>query len=245
VRRAGNCEYFAASLAVLLRSLRIPARVVNGFQRGEWNPYGRYYMVRLRDAHSWVEVFIDGAGWITFDPSPRAAAETVPAATPALLWLDSMRVSWYRYVVSFSLYDQLAVVETVRRSTLNWSTAALRPGAWRPGTRLAAAGLALVVALVVAVGWQRRRVGAGTGMPIFYARALRTLARRRLVPGVGETAREFGARVSAAAWAAPLAHITGAYERVRFGGAALAPEEIAAVDAALASLALAVRAKGT
>jgi transglutaminase-like putative cysteine protease len=244
VRRAGNCEYFAASLAVMLRSLQIPARVVNGFQRGEWNPYGRYYMVRLRDAHSWVEVFVDGAGWVTLDPSPRVGTETVAAATPALLWLDSMRVSWYRYVVSFSLHDQLAVVETVRRSSLSWSAAALRPGAWRPGSKLAAAGLALVVALVLAFGWRRRRVGTGTRMPPFYARALRVLARRRLAPGAGETAREFAARVSAAAWAAPLAQITGAYERVRFGGAVLAPDEIVDVDAALASLALAVRAKG-
>ena len=75
MRRSGNCEYFAAALAVMLRSLGIPARVVGGFQRGEWNPYGRYFMVRLQDAHSWVEAYIDGAGWVTLDPSPRADAE--------------------------------------------------------------------------------------------------------------------------------------------------------------------------
>src|SRR3989442_101095 len=76
VRRSGNCEYFAASLAVMLRSLGTPARVVAGFQRGEWNPYGRYFMVRLRDAHSWVEAYFDGAGWVTLDPSPRAELES-------------------------------------------------------------------------------------------------------------------------------------------------------------------------
>ncbi|PYM36693.1 MAG: hypothetical protein DME15_03085 [Candidatus Rokuibacteriota bacterium] len=63
VQRAGNCEYFAAALAVMLRSLDVPARVVNGFQRGEWNPYGGYFMVRLLDAHSWVEAYLDGA-WV-------------------------------------------------------------------------------------------------------------------------------------------------------------------------------------
>src|SRR5262249_10473505 len=46
VRRAGNCEYFAAAMAVMLRTLGVPSRVVNGFQRGEWNPYGQYYIVR-------------------------------------------------------------------------------------------------------------------------------------------------------------------------------------------------------
>ena len=60
VRRAGHCEYFAAAMAVMLRSLGVPARVVNGFQRGEWNPYGQYYIVRYYDAHSWVEAFMPG-----------------------------------------------------------------------------------------------------------------------------------------------------------------------------------------
>src|SRR5439155_25986835 len=59
-RRSGNCEYFAAALAVMLRTLDIPARVVTGFQRGQWNPYGGYFMVRLLDAHSWVEAWIEG-----------------------------------------------------------------------------------------------------------------------------------------------------------------------------------------
>ncbi|HYE93680.1 MAG TPA: DUF3488 and transglutaminase-like domain-containing protein, partial [Terriglobales bacterium] len=54
VKRAGNCEYFASALAVMLRTLGVPTRVVNGFQRGEWNPYGSYWVVRMRDAHSWV-----------------------------------------------------------------------------------------------------------------------------------------------------------------------------------------------
>jgi len=244
VRRSGNCEYFAAALAVMLRSLQIPARVVNGFQRGEWNPYGRYFMVRLRDAHSWVEVFVNGAGWVTLDPSPRAGAEASAPAAPALLWLDSMRVSWYRYVVSFSLHDQLAVVDVARQATWTLGATLLRPADWRPGFRLAGAGVILVVALVVVVGWQRRRSGAvGVAMPAFYARALRVLARRGLAPGAGETAREFARRAPAAPWAPPLAQLTGAYERVRFGGAALAPDEAAALDAALADLVLAVRVK--
>src|SRR4030095_7221210 len=92
VRRAGNCEYFAAALAVMLRSLQIPARVVNGFQRGEWNPYGGYFMVRLRDAHSWVEVFVDGAGWLTFDPSPRAPGEVTTPAGAGAVWVAPVRV---------------------------------------------------------------------------------------------------------------------------------------------------------
>ena len=247
VRRAGNCEYFAAALAVMLRSLQIPARVVNGFQRGEWNPYGGYFMVRLRDAHSWVEVFVDGAGWVSFDPSPRVAADAPAAAPAALLWLDSLRSSWYRHVVSFSLHDQLAVVETLRRGTWTWSAAALRPSAWSGTTRVStAAALLAVTASVALIMRARRRTGApGAVVPAFYARALRVLARRGLAPRAGETAREFAGRASAAAWAVPLAHLTGAYERIRFGGVVLTVAESADVDAALAALALAARTKAT
>ena len=71
-------------------------------------------MVRLRDAHSWVEVFIDGAGWVTLDPSPRGVVD-LPLA--AALWLDALRMSWHRYVVTYSFHDQLAAVESVRRTT--------------------------------------------------------------------------------------------------------------------------------
>jgi protein-glutamine gamma-glutamyltransferase len=243
VRRAGNCEYFAAALAVMLRSLQIPARVVNGFQRGEWNPYGGYFMVRLRDAHSWVEVYVDGAGWVTIDPSPRVAAEVAAAAPPAMLWLDSLRISWYRHVVSFSLHDQLAVVESVRRGTWGWGATTLSPSAWSAGSRAWAVGGGVVLVVLVALWLAARRGPSAPGavVPAFYTRALRMLARRGLAPGPGETAREFAGRAPAAAWAAPLAHLTGVYERVRFGGAVLTPAESADVDTALGALIAALR----
>ena len=115
VRRAGNCEYFAASLAVMLRTLGIPARVVNGFQRGEWNPYGRYYMVRLRDAHSWVEAWTGRGGWVTLDPSPRIAMPATDGFGSAGLYLDSLRLRWHRYVINWSLRDQMQVAWELRR----------------------------------------------------------------------------------------------------------------------------------
>src|SRR6266540_2018611 len=122
VRRSGNCEYFAASLAVMLRSVGIPARVVGGFQRGEWNPYGRYFMVRMKDAHSWVEAFFDGQGWVTLDPSPRADAESERLQPSAFaLHLDALRMRWYRYVVNWSLRDQIGVAASAQREVLHWS----------------------------------------------------------------------------------------------------------------------------
>ena len=73
-QKAGHCEYFASAIAVMLRTVGVPTRSVNGFYGGEWNSYGHYLAVRQGDAHSWVEVWIDGAGWVTFDPTPPGAA---------------------------------------------------------------------------------------------------------------------------------------------------------------------------
>ena len=126
VRRSGNCEYFAAALAVMLRSLGIPARVVGGFQRGDWNEYGWYFMVRLRDAHAWVEAHVEGVGWITLDPSPRQAG--VSGRSALGLYLDALRMRWYRYVVNWSLRDQIETALSLRYQAAAW-----RP--WPAATR--------------------------------------------------------------------------------------------------------------
>src|SRR5207244_5015174 len=59
-RRSGHCEYFAAAMTVMLRSLGIPARYVNGFLPGEYNELGGDFIVRASDAHSWVEAYFPG-----------------------------------------------------------------------------------------------------------------------------------------------------------------------------------------
>ena len=241
VRRSGNCEYFAAAMAVMLRSVGIPARVVGGFQRGDWNPYGAYFMVRMKDAHSWVEAFLDGPGWVTFDPSPRAASEETRSVMA--LYLDSLRMRWYRYVVNWSLRDQVAVAASMHRGTVEWQVS-LR--GLRDSLRAVPRGwmAALVATMLVAawVFWRNapgaaRRVTAAT-VPRFYIEALRALARRGLRRGSTETAREFSQRVEgeAPAFASAVARLTAAYERCRFGEGTLSPEETAALGAALAAL---------
>jgi len=66
----GHCEYFATALAVLLRSERIPCRVVTGFRSVEWNDTGTVLTIRARHAHAWVEVLDRSAGWYTVDATP-------------------------------------------------------------------------------------------------------------------------------------------------------------------------------
>lgn len=77
VARRGYCEQFAGAMAVLARSLGLPARVAVGFAAGE--PAGpRTFRVTTRQAHAWVEIFFPGAGWLAFEPTPRAGVAVVP-----------------------------------------------------------------------------------------------------------------------------------------------------------------------
>lgn len=244
VRRAGHCEYFAAAMAVMLRTLGVPSRVVNGFQRGEWNPYGQYYIVRYYDAHSWVEAFMPGVGWVTFDPTPRVMVDTRSSQRPTLLYLDSLRLQWHRYVVNWTLRDQIRAVQSVQfrlAGFRNWSAgldAETRGRLGRTGSLALVGAIALVGAWAA---WRHRRGGVGAGRgrtPAFYRRALRIAARRGLRPTAGETAREFSGRVADLGPAAGSAFIrvTALYERARFGGTPPDAADVAEAEAALAVL---------
>jgi len=236
VSRSGNCEYFATSLAVLLRTLDIPARVVNGFQRGEWNPYGGYFTGRQWDAHSWVEAWIPGRGWVTLDPSPRAGFDSARASSTNFQYLDALRMRWHRYVVNWSLGDQLRASLTVRQQALAWRRAFFAGGLSFPGgKRGAAIAVGAVLGLAAALFLWRRGVALAP-LPVrrpatvwVYERMLRRLARLGLRPGRGETAREFCLRVAAGLpeVRATVEEITRVYEAVRFGGAAVAADELA------------------
>jgi len=74
--RRGYCEQIAASMAVMLRTLGIPTRLVTGYGPGQRNPLTGYFEVKQSDAHAWLEVFYPGIGWVPYDPTfgvPEAA----------------------------------------------------------------------------------------------------------------------------------------------------------------------------
>jgi len=75
--RSGYCEHYAAAFALLMRSAGIPARIVLGYQGGEFNPAGNYYIVRQWDAHAWAEVWLTGSGWVRVDPTAAIAPERI------------------------------------------------------------------------------------------------------------------------------------------------------------------------
>jgi hypothetical protein len=201
-------------------------------------------MVRMRDAHSWVEAPFDGAGWVTLDPSPRAAAEEAFGGPSTWsLYVDAVRMRWYRYVVNWSLRDQVSVAASMHRGAVEWR-GGLR-GLWDWARGLPHGVLAAAAGALIVAGWMLWRYAptAGGGMasatvPRFYLRALRMLARRGFRRGPAETAREFSRRVEGKAPGAATAFavLTAAYERCRFGAGALTPEENSRVEAAVVAL---------
>jgi transglutaminase-like putative cysteine protease len=107
VRKQGHCEYFASSMAVMLRTLGIPARVVNGFRSDEFNDLTRSYVVRAKDAHAWVETYFPGYAWQTFDPTPTGNRTGTPQGWGRLaLYVDAMASFWREWIISYDSSHQ-------------------------------------------------------------------------------------------------------------------------------------------
>jgi transglutaminase-like putative cysteine protease len=244
-RKKGHCEYFASAMTVMLRSLGIPARLVNGFQSGTLNPYSGLWVVRASDAHSWVEANLPGIGWTAFDPTPPDPNPSVPTLLTKLsLYMDAAETFWRDWVLSYDLGRQVVLVDRVERSgrrfQFEWIHA-LAPAAQRwKGSAVAwlsAYGLPAVAALVIGAalwftgpklwrllrvrhGARRMRRGEGSvaDATILYDRMLELLRRRGYQKPSWFTASEFASSLPASDLRSLVAEFTAAYQEVRFGG---------------------------
>jgi transglutaminase-like putative cysteine protease len=122
-RKQGHCEYFASSMAVMLRTLGIPSRVVNGFRTGEFNDLTSQYVVRASNAHSWVEAYFPNHGWVAFDPTPGASIPARTGWSRASLYVDAMASFWREWIVNYDVGHQqsLAVSVGSRSRELLWA----------------------------------------------------------------------------------------------------------------------------
>src|SRR6202140_4296215 len=105
-RKMGHCEYFASSMAVMLRSLHIPSRIITGFRGGEYNDLTGQYVVRASDAHSWVEAYFSGSGWISFDPTPAASLPTRTGWSRMQLYMDAAASFWREWIINYDVRHQ-------------------------------------------------------------------------------------------------------------------------------------------
>jgi len=129
-RKQGHCEYFASALTLLLRSLDIPARMVNGFKGGDPNGLALMTIVRQKHAHSWVEAYLGpkpGAPrepiWLTLDPTPGLARDESVARVGGFRTnfrqiTDAIRYVWVFYVVGYNAERQNALLYTPIRALM-------------------------------------------------------------------------------------------------------------------------------
>lgn len=116
--RKGHCEFFASSMAVLLRSVGIPARLVNGFLQGSYNDVSGQYTVRASDAHAWVEVYFPSYGWVVFDPTPAEGRGSQALELGRLtLYLDAIQAFWEEWVVNYDFIHQATLARQIERSS--------------------------------------------------------------------------------------------------------------------------------
>lgn len=102
--RRGHCELFASALALMTRSLGIPARVVSGYRGGEYMTDDQAYLVRASMSHLWVEVLFPEHGWVRFDPSPRSDVAPTGLRRVQMAWslyLLRAKMFWFQEVVGF------------------------------------------------------------------------------------------------------------------------------------------------
>jgi hypothetical protein len=113
--KSGYCEYFAAAMAVMMRTLNVPSRLVNGFQTGSYNRIGKDFVVRARDAHSWVEVYFTGFGWIPFDPTPADPHPVLPGEWDD--YVDTAALFWNEWIINYDFSHQVLLAREVEQDS--------------------------------------------------------------------------------------------------------------------------------
>jgi len=232
--RAGFCSHYASAFVYLLRAAHIPARVVTGFQGGEVNDLGHFIEVRQADAHAWAEVWYENEGWVRYDPTAAVAPERIEYP------LDVGRLSPGEEIY-FDIGKQefRKVFSLFKRARLIWGTVDYRWQRWvidydslHQSNLLSGFGIkdsramvywltaivsAMTLLLSASMLYQKRR--KTDPALLIYARFCAKLARKGLIKGCGEGAKDFAerARTQLPQHAVEIDRITEVFISLRYG----------------------------
>jgi len=241
--RAGNCEYFATAMCVLLRNLDIPSRLVIGFLSQEWNAYGRFYDVRQCDAHAWVEAFFPDRGWIAFDPTPPDLTLHGGTNILAVLWgklnqyFNALQFRWYRYVVGYDTDTQRNFFYNFRLPGRLWTIMIIMIGT---------VGLAFIFVLWKPRRFLKIRRRGALEQENFYDILLSRLEKAGYRRRPWQTGYEFAEElIGLEAGLQPIMLLTDYFYSIRYAGRSLSAEDGAIIQQLLKNIQslLAVSAK--
>src|SRR5438445_6197922 len=235
-------------MTVMMRAVGVPTRYVNGFLPGEYNDVGGDYIIRASDAHSWVEVFFPGYGWITFDPTPPSEDHPSGLLAQLGLYWDWFQLQWNDWVVNYDFIHQFTLAQGVQRVSRRWTTnlretfersrsaGAKRLRGWAEHAGIIPSWMPMVLAplLIVLLLLCNRRLRErlvfafqlklGIEPPpvqsasIFYQRMLRLLERAGWHKFPSQTPIEFASSLPAGPITMRVHRLTDICMAVRFGG---------------------------
>ncbi|MFZ3019383.1 MAG: DUF3488 and transglutaminase-like domain-containing protein [Gallionella sp.] len=230
--REGFCEHYAGSFVFLMRAAHIPARVVTGYQGGEYNEVGGYYIVRQSDAHAWAEVWLSGQGWVRIDPTAAIAPTRIKrglaasvqntAALPFMArsapqWLRDLRLNWdavanrwNQWVLGYDSELQFAFLTRLGMEDITWQKLALNM----------TFVLGLVVATFALFMLRHLYTQRPDKVQAAWLRLCSRLAKAGLPRAPHEGAQDYAARVAAARpdLAEAFRDLAARYSALRYGG---------------------------
>ena len=249
--KSGYCEYFAAAMAVMLRTLNVPSRLVNGFQTGSYNRIGKDFVVRARDAHSWVEVYFTGYGWIPFDPTPADPHPVLPGEWDD--YVDTAALFWNEWIINYDFSHQVQLAREIeqdsrdfqqifRRRSERLKRQGIRTAFRIEGWLMSHKTLVLVIMLAILAGliltdksgtlaewrfrlaWRLARRDAELNpreATLTYQRLLNALQKKGFRKKPAQTPREFAFSFLSTPWGPGVMEFTKLYNTLRYGQASV------------------------
>lgn len=205
--KRGFCEHYATSFVYLMRAAGVPARIVTGYQGGEFNPNGNYLIVRQSDAHAWAEVWLQDKGWVRVDPTAAVSPERIefgisealnntdelpimarkdyPWLKKAYLNWDSVNNGWNQWVLGYDDKKQLDFLKKLTGKNLNLQDMLL----WMIGI------IVLFMAVTTCFLLKQNKAKLKPAQRL-YVEYLNQLKRIGLVPHSSEAALDFAQRAA-------------------------------------------------
>ena len=246
-RKSGHCEYFASAMAVMLRTISIPSRVITGFQPGEFNDVTSQYVVRAKDAHAWVEAYFPDRGWVTFDPTPASSGITHTGWGRIALYVDAMSSFWREWVVDYDAAHQSTLGREAARNSRRFAEDAQRwvrthyermlararkmatkvgnsPGRWGSTAIATAVGILLLINLKLLrrIFKEFRLRSRPHKFPrlaasLWYQKMIRKVGRQGWTKSDSQTPSEFAKSIQDNSLREQVLRFTRRYESARFG----------------------------